>query len=119
MAAIYPVFSTPLPSADGFDGSILSYNLVQLDQAAASAGLVSLSSFIDARTMELEVLEEDQLPENCPPVQWYPAQKGLSTVQGLLLLSQHPALVAELEHLEALLKQSEAEGVKFHLMVDI
>ncbi len=78
--------------------------------------------------MALEVLEEDQLPENCPPVQWYSAQEGLLTVQGLLLhyhqLSEEAGefrlpLVTELEHLEMLLKEADAVGVRFHLLVDL
>ena len=78
--------------------------------------------------MALEVLEEDQLPKNCPPVQWYSAQEGLLTVQGLLSHYHQPseeanevrlAHVAELEHLEMLLKEADAADIKFHLLVDL
>ncbi len=128
MASVYPVFDASLPSADGFNGSHLSYALDSLDVVAASNGLVSLSRFIDARTMALEVLEEDQLPENCPPVRWYSAQEGLLTVRGLLThyhqsakksVELPSALVEELEHFEVLLKQAEADGANFHLLVDM
>ena len=128
MTSLYPVFEAPLLAADGFDGSSLSRNLNELDHIAASAGLSTLSQFIDARTMALEVLEEDQLPENCPPIRWDPAQEGLLTVRGLLThyhqsaeksVELQSALVEELEHFEVLLRQAEADGAKFHLLVDI
>ncbi len=128
MTSLYPVFEAPLPAADGFDGSSLSRDLNELDHIATFAGLTTLSQFIDARTMALEVLEEDQLPENCPPVRWYPAQEGLSTIQKLLLHYHQPtedalelksALVAELGNLAGLLQEANAKGIQFHLLVDI
>ena len=128
MTSLYPMFDESLPSADRFDGSYLSHALNKLDRVAAADGLVPLSSFIDARTIALEVLEEDQLPRNCPPVRWYSAQEGLITVQGLFLhyhqlpeasLEFEAGLVVELEHLESLLKEAETEDARFHLLVEI
>lgn len=128
MASVYPVFDVLLPSADGFNGSHLSKNLDRLDQVAVATGLAPLAGFIDARTMALEVLEEDQLPETCPPVRWYSAQEGLMTVRGLLSHYNQSdeeanklglAIVVELKHLEMLLKEADEADVKFHLLVDI
>ena len=128
MPALYPAFDRPLPSADDFDGRSLSSDLGELDRIADSLNLVTLSQLIDARTMALEVLDEDQLPANCPPVRWYEAHEGLGTIQGLLLhLEQHPerlsqrrtALVAELERLATLLEEAKAQNIKFHLLVDL
>lgn len=128
MAALYPAFEVTLPAADDFNGRSLSHTLQELDELAASSALVALSGFIDARTMALEVLDEDQLPASCPPMQWYPAQEGLATVQGLLsFLEQYPermpqqrvAVIADLDQLAVLLQEAQKQDVGFHLLVDL
>lgn len=128
MSALYSAFEEPLPSAADFDGNALSGVLDKLDEIATSLNLTTLSEFVDARTMALEVLNEDQLPANCPPVHWYPAQEGLATIQGLrLYLEQHPeqlsqpipALVVDLERLVALLEEAKSQNIKFHLLIDL
>ncbi len=128
MPAIYPAFDAPLPDADAFSGRSLSYNLEALDALAFSFSVVSLTDFIDARTAMLDILSEEELPANLPSVQWYTAEEGLATVQGLLShLEKHPellakhrdAILADLRHFAALLTDAQAHDVKFHLLVDI
>lgn len=90
--------------------------------------MVSLASLIDARTMALQVLDEDQLPANCPPIRWYSAEEGLLAVQGLLFyLEEHAerfadmqaSVVAELGKLAVLLEEAQKSSNKFHLLVDL
>ncbi len=128
MSGLYPNFEPPLFSADNFNGYGLSSNLEELDEIASPLSLVTLSEFVDARTMTLEVLDEEQIPASCPPVHWYMAQEGLATVQRLsLFLEQHPdwvpqrraAVTADLDHLAGLLQEAQKQDVRFHLLVDI
>ena len=72
MPQIFPEFESPIPNGDEFfGGRSLSENLEKLDGILASRKLTTLSELIDARTMALEMFDEDELPDNCPPVQWY------------------------------------------------
>lgn len=128
MSGIYPVFEQVLPTADNFNGKGLSGDLDKLDDLADRLGLITLSEFIDARSMALEVLEEDQLPANCPPVRWFSAREGLATVHGLLVcLEQHPELLSQSrtwiiedsKQLATLLHEAKGQTIRFHLMVDI
>ena len=128
MPSLYPIFDEDMPIAEGFDGASVSTHLEELDHIAASLSLLSLASFIDARTMALQVLDEDRLPANCPPVCWYSAKDGLVTVQGLLFyLKEHPeqladmqaAVTAELRKLAALLEDVAKSSNRFHLLVDL
>jgi hypothetical protein len=123
MPAIYPAFEKSLPAAENFDGRSLSGGLEELDSIANSLHIVTLSELIDARTMALEVLDEDQLPANCPPVRWYSAQEGLTIIQGLLSYFEQrdedrAAIVADLQNLSKLLEEAKSQHIRFHLLVD-
>lgn len=128
MSGIYPIFDLPVSSADRFDGKGLSANLEGLDEIAASLSLPLLSQFIDSHTMMREVLDEEDIPADCPPERWYSAQEGLTTVDGLLLhRHQHPeqisrdgdVVVMDLEHLALLLNDAELQSARFQLLVDL
>ena len=124
MPAIYPAFEQSLSSAENFDGSSLSGSLEELDSVANSLNLTTLSELIDARTMALEVLDEDQIPANCPPVLWYSAQEGLTIVQGLLsyfeqVSDDRTAVVVDLQNLALLLKEAMNHHIRFHLLIDM
>ena len=127
MSGIYPVFDPPMLSADSFNGKGLSADLERLDEIAASLNLPLLSQFIDAHAMMREVLDEEDIPVDCPPERWYPAQEGLATVGGLLLyVEQQPeqlchesATIMDLEHLASLLDEAERLNVRFQLLVDL
>ena len=127
MPALYPVFEEDVPSAENFDGMGLSTHLEDIDRISVLLRLTSLASLIDARTMALQVLDEDQLPANCPPVRWHSPKDALVTVQGLLsYLEEHPERLPErmpvmpdLKRLAALLQEANTRNIKFHLLIDL
>jgi hypothetical protein len=73
--------------------------------------------------MFLEMPEDDVVGITAPPVQWYPAEEGLKTVDALIEhfrgdVEPNAAVIEDLSRLRSLLSESLAAGGGFHLMVD-
>lgn len=101
-----------------------------LQRVAQAAGVRPLMEFFSLELAEAESILEDEgldAPENgLPPVQWFPAAAGLTTVSGILAyLAVHPdslreaeAVASDLREFESVLLQLDAAGVRWHLAVD-
>jgi len=101
-----------------------------LDRLAEHAGVRPLMEFFSQDPTEAASFLEDEGVEppegGFPPLEWYSAEDGLRTVQGLLsYLTEHPtavpgvpALVEDLREFDSVLSRLATEGVRWHLAVD-
>lgn len=102
-----------------------------LDALARDAVVRPLMDFFSASPDDIHMLlgDEDEAPEEIemPPEQWFTASEGLATVRGLRAhLTAHPdsaeevdRLIEDLRQFEEVLSRLDAEGVRWHLSVDV
>ncbi|MGL6097445.1 MAG: hypothetical protein ACRC7O_16810 [Fimbriiglobus sp.] len=126
---IFPKFDPPLPGVEmTSDGKFLAAKLGVLDRIAATAGVPSLTTYMDHREPDPDddVLDLDAFAAGW--ADWFPAADGVRTVDGLLAaLSANPAvagagqepewLAHELADLRECLADAVAHGSRFRIEV--
>jgi hypothetical protein len=130
--ALYVVTEKGLPGFDASSvcGKALETAQNQLDALAKQLGLTPLTDFISVDPEEAaDFLEGEGIDDVIIPAeQWYDADDGLKTVQGLLAaLREEPGrlkkvkterVVEDLDAIEKMLLAARKLRVRFHLAVD-
>ena len=109
------------------NGKVLATQGDPLEEVAQELGLRPLGSFFSADPAALEELLElaGDAPE-LPPEEWFEAQAGLATVQGLMdhlagagrELPHAAELRSDLSDFKRVLEQAQEAGLQWHLAVD-
>jgi hypothetical protein len=130
----YIMLKSPIPGFDhSMDGSGLGDNATKLDRQAKALGLKPLYEFFSVSLEEArDVLEGsgrtlEDLGISLPEEKWFDAAEGLVTVRGLADWVQRTPksvrakkrVLADLARMEAVLARAAAEGVEWHLALDI
>lgn len=101
-----------------------------LDKACAAAGVKSIYDYVSANPDDLADFledEDDEPAEELPPEQWFPAHEGVEwTTKLASYLKAHPEalkgspeVLSDLAEYEAVFKQLETHGVRWHFQVDL
>jgi hypothetical protein len=123
-AALYIALEKPLPDVDTMiDGKMLSKAEKQLAKAAKRLGVRLLMDFFSTSANEAaDLLGEDVAGMDIPAAQWFSAEEGLRTVDGLLAaVDASPELGVAKDDLlgcQRVLKEAKKHGVKWHLAID-
>ena len=123
-SALYIALEKQIPGLDTMiDGKMLSMAEKPLAAAAKRLGVRPLMEFFSISADEAEdLLGDDVAGSNIPAAQWFTAEEGLKTVDGLLAEVEHsPDLSAVKEDLlgcQRVLREAQKQGVKWHLAID-
>lgn len=130
----YIVLKRPIPGFDHqMDGSGLGENVTKLDRQAMALGLKPLYEFFSVSLDEARDLLEDSgqtledLGVPLPEEKWFAPADGLVTVRGLAQwvrstpksVRAKKRVLADLERMEEILVRADADGIEWHLSLDI
>jgi hypothetical protein len=131
-ASMYIVVEGEDPGYDIFvNGRALARYESAVERLALELGVRPLLEFFSADESSMALLIEEgagdpALLNKLPPPQWYRAEDGLRTVEGLVraleedplqLGSEGPAVLAELREYEVVLQKTAERGLRWHLAV--
>jgi len=122
--ALYIALEKPLPDVDTMiDGKMLSKAEKQLAKAARDFGVRPLMDFFSTSADEAaDLLGEDVAGIDIPAAQWFSAEEGLRTVDGLLVaVDASPELGVAKDDLlgcQRVLHEAQKHGVRWHLAID-
>jgi hypothetical protein len=125
--AWYIVLEKDLAGASlaSIDGKAVARAHEELDQIASQLGLVAPSTFLSQSTAQATAIAEelDLEIDEVPQEQWFPAETGLTTIQGVLTRLREsggaPRLLADLEAMEGVLRAAKDARVRFHFSIDL
>src|SRR6516225_5658503 len=125
-AALFIVVEHEVPGLGTFVNGKALGRSNHLEGLAQRAGVRPLMEFFSMSPEEAaQAIEElgGELPQDgLPAVQWFPAQEGLATVQGLLgqvtvdpqAIPDAEAVTSDLREFEIVLSQLAAQGIRWH-----
>jgi hypothetical protein len=105
------------------DGKMLNKAEKHLAKAAKRLGVRPLMDFFSTSVDEAaDLLGEDVAGIDIPPAQWFSAEEGLRTVDGLLAEADNsPELRSAKDDLlgcQRVLREAQKHGVRWHLAID-
>jgi hypothetical protein len=122
--ALYIALEKKIPDFDTMiDGKMLSKVEKHLARAAKRLGVRALMDFFSTSADEAaDLLGEDVAGIEIPAAQWFSAEEGLRTVDGLLAEADtSPELRAAKDDLagcQRVLREAQKHGVRWHLAID-
>jgi hypothetical protein len=124
-AAWYIVLERKIPGLDhSVNGKAVAKASAQLDFFAKEKGLPLLMKFFSISPEELAGFAKDHgvSLEQPPPQQWFSADDGLTTVNGLIDGAEKHKLdarvIADLREFQTVLEAAKKHDVRWHLVVD-
>jgi len=123
-SALYIALEKKIPDLDTIiDGKMLSKAEKQLAKAAKRSGVRPLMDFFSTSADEAaDLLGEDVAGLDIPAAQWFSAEEGLRTVDGLLAaVGASPELSVARDDLlgcQRVLREAQKHGVRWHLAID-
>ena len=122
--ALYIALEKKIPDVDTMiDGKMLSKAEKHLAKAAKRLSVRPLMDFFSTSAGEAaDLLGEDLAGIDIPAAQWFSAEEGLRTVDGLLAEADtSPELRAAKDDLvgcQRVLREAQKRGVRWHLAID-